>query len=258
MAKKQSKELTVWEQKAHAYAKATKASAPLQQGRFLSLKNGVFNKGGVDLGTEMKVIVVGHIHENQWFSDDYDPDTSQIPACFAFGVKKTNEDGTVQDSLDGMKPHEKSTKPQEEECHQCPMNEFGSSDRGKGKACKNVRRIAIIPQGEMEDPLSADLAFMKVPVMSAKNFDGYLNRVADIPYMVFGVICQMHIEKDKKAQFVVKFDVVEKIEDPDILEDLEKLYLKTMKDIDFPYILPEGANDSKPRGKQKKKVRKYA
>lgn len=56
--------------------------------------------------------------------------------------------GTPPDcsALDGIRPDQGCPKPQAETCLVCPRNQFGS-DGGRGKACKNMRRLHILLQG---------------------------------------------------------------------------------------------------------------
>ena len=53
-------------------------------------------------------------------------------------------------------------------CNSCPYNEWGSDEDGRGKACKNMRRIYILPEGEMFPLL------LTLPPTSLKNFSNYL------------------------------------------------------------------------------------
>ena len=54
-------------------------------------------------------------------------------------------------------------------CNSCPYNEWGSDPNGgRGKACKNMRRIYILPEGEMFPLL------LTLPPTSLKNFANYL------------------------------------------------------------------------------------
>lgn len=54
------------------------------------------------------------------------------------------------------------------ECATCVFNQWGSASEGGGKACKNMRRIYILPEGEMFPLL------LTLPPTSLKNFANYL------------------------------------------------------------------------------------
>ena len=53
-------------------------------------------------------------------------------------------------------------------CATCPMNQWGSAQDGKSKACKNMHRIYILREGEMFPLL------LTLPPTSLKNFANYL------------------------------------------------------------------------------------
>lgn len=170
--------------------------------QFISTKGGrlSFNGGEVPDG-RMNVIVLDHRMENQMYDREFDADNPASPVCFAFGTNPED-----------MRPHENSSEPQSEACAGCPMNEFGSAERGKGKACKNIRRLAIIPEGELDNVEDAAVAYLKVPVMSVKNWAGYVQQLGNIMKVPpFAVITEVSIVSDPKSQFRLEFKLVEQI-----------------------------------------------
>src|SRR6187549_435135 len=111
-------------------------------GKFFSFKAGQLTfDGNTFPGNQMPVIVLGWIHENSWYEGAYDPDVRASPKCFAFGQHEK-----------AMEPHSKVDEDdyferQHDTCEGCPCNEWGSAETGRGKACKNVARLAVIPAG---------------------------------------------------------------------------------------------------------------
>jgi hypothetical protein len=80
--------------------------------------------------------MTGHVmylhSSNQWWETSFDQrgeETSPIPNCY---------------STDGIKP-DGGDKIQSEMCVACPLNQFGSGRDGKGKACRNTRRLLFLP-----------------------------------------------------------------------------------------------------------------
>lgn len=63
------------------------------------------------------------------------------------------------------------TPPSESEfmCQKCQWNEFGSADRGAGKACKEMRRLLIFI------PEQAQIGVLSVPPSSLKAWGNYIN-----------------------------------------------------------------------------------
>lgn len=96
----------------------------------------------------------------------YNANNPQQPNCFAIG----------RESPDGgsLKPHESSAEPQHENCKECPKNEWGSAPTGKGKACKNQRRLVLLPYDADED---SEPMTLYVSPIALKNFDAYVSRL---------------------------------------------------------------------------------
>jgi hypothetical protein len=149
------------------------------------------------------------------------------------------------------------------------MNEWGTAAQGRGKACSNRRRLAIIPAGTYK-PLGkgggfeldlfdeaapfrdAETAYMKIPVMSVKGFAAYLKQVAEqFDRPLWGVVTRVYVEPDPKSQFRVKFELVEVIEDDDIMQTLMARHKTAESEIAFPY-LPRSDDDEPARGTQRK------
>ena len=150
-------------------------------------------------GNELNVVVLAFIHENQKYDGIYNPDVVNVPTCYAFGHND-----------DEMKPHEAAPDKQAELCAGCWANEYGSADIGKGKACKNVRRLVVITQEEaetVEGIENAEPRMLKLPVMSVKNWSTYvlntLNETLHRP--CYGVVTTVKVVPDAKSQFRVQF-----------------------------------------------------
>ncbi len=58
------------------------------------------------------------------------------------------------------------------ECRTCPYNQFGSADNGIGKACRNMRRLYIMREGDVFPII------LSLPATSLKAFDFYRTRLA--------------------------------------------------------------------------------
>lgn len=209
---------------------------------FVSFKGGriSFNGGEVPDG-RFNVVVLDHVLENHFYLDAYDADNPSSPACFAFGRVDAE-----------MAPHDNSSEPQCEGCRGCPMNEFGSADRGKGKACKNVRRLAIITEEDLDDIENATVAYMKVPVMSVKGWAGYVQQLANVMKVPpFAVITEVSIVPDAKSQFRVQFKLVEQITDKAQIKALIAKRESIQQEIVTPYQATEIEEKPAPRGRAK-------
>lgn len=208
---------------------------------FISTKGGRLQlNGGEFPGNVANLIVLDHILENQFYLDSYDPENPASPVCFAFG--RTEADLT---------PHEKSSEPQCEGCKGCPMNEFGSADRGKGKACKNIRRLAVILEGDLDDIENATVAYLRVPVMSVKGWAGYVQQLGNVLKIPpFAAITEVSIVPDAKSQYRLQFKMVEQITDKSAVKALIAKRESIQQEIETPYTPTEVVEKPAPRGRR--------
>lgn len=227
-------------------SKAVEQEAHVGGGSFISTKGGHFGfNGGIVPGDKMNVIVLDHVSENCFYDGArYDADNPSSPVCFSFF---RSDDEAV--------PHEKSETPQCDDCKSCPQNVFGSADTGKGKACKNIRRLALITEDGMEDIANATITFLKVPVTSVANWAGYVNSLnTSMKLPPVGVITEMSIVPDPKTQFKLKFRCVEKIEDEEVLGALLDRIEAVEKDLTHPYT-PNGEREAQAAATPSKAAR---
>jgi hypothetical protein len=102
------------------------------------------------LATEIVGVIVDQHPVNAYWAVKYSGQNNP-PDC-------SSMDGKVGITVDG----------QQRDCATCPYNQWGSDEDGRGKACKNMRRIYILPEGEMFPLL------LTLPPTSLKNFANYL------------------------------------------------------------------------------------
>jgi hypothetical protein len=219
-----------WDEALAARAKiAKKAEASVSTGEWISVKGGqLAYQGNVVPGNKMDVVILAYRLENQFYDGPYDPNTPQAPSCYAFGVDE-----------ESMAPHEKAEGKQAESCHGCPMNEWGSAEQGRGKACKNVRRVCIIPADALDNGADgiaeAQWAFLKVPVMSVKGWAGYVNQLAQLNRPPLAFVTEISVTPDAQSQFKVNFNAKESIEDGELIGALLEKADKAEGAIEFPY-----------------------
>ena len=76
-------------------------------------------------------------------------------------------------SNDGAAPAADAQSPQAKKCAACPHNQWGSKiteDGKKGKSCADVKRLAVAPAGQINDPM-----LLRVPAASLKTWDQYVD-----------------------------------------------------------------------------------
>ena len=91
------------------------------------------------------------------------------PGAYQPGVKSK----PICKSSNGVVPDADSPQPQCATCAACPMNQFGSHPGGKGKRCKDRRRLAVI---DLRDPNM--VMQMDLPVMHTLALGDYAQHLA--------------------------------------------------------------------------------
>lgn len=209
-----SRAVANWDEElAKQAAEAAETESSTTTGAMFSLKAGIlaFNDSPM-LNNEMAVIIVDSILENIYYQDKYNSENPLPPTCFAMGRKEPE-----------MVPHDaviEREQQQNDTCSGCQWNAYGSADVGKGKACRNTRRLAMIPAGlfdksgkfeAIEDVGIIEreaLAFMKLPVTSTTAWAGYVNQLAAAKRPPHGVFTKIKVVPDAKSQFKVTFEAL--------------------------------------------------
>jgi hypothetical protein len=185
-------------------------------GQFFSIRGGQLSINDSRLpNDEMAAIIVDAVLENTYYEGDYDPDSPAPPTCYAFGR-----------SEDEMAPNTDDVEePEADTCSECPHNVYGSSDRGKGKACRNRRRLAIAPAGtldkqgdlDLHDPevlQSEPIAYLALPPTSLKPYAAYVKKLnATMKRPPFSVITKVSVVPDNKTQLRVNFELIDVLDE---------------------------------------------
>jgi hypothetical protein len=182
-------------------------------GMWVSFKGGQLVIGGnPQPKNKAEVVIVHSVFENQLYKDRYDPNNPQSPMCYA-----------IAENDEELVPHpDAAVRVSPEGCKVCPNNEWKSDPNGgKGKACKNVRRLALISASDLETIDKAEVAIAKLPVTSVKNWSTYASQIANVLKLPpLAVITEISVEPDAKTQFQVNFQLVDKIEDGAVIQAL--------------------------------------
>jgi len=124
-----------------------------------------------DMTKELVGVIVDHYPINAYWKDKFSgqnnpPDCMSIDGKTGVGINEGN-------------------------CQSCPMNQYGSDEGGKGKACKNMHRVYLLRSGEMLPVL------LTLPPTSIKAFSNYLaKRVLTKGRKSYGVITKVTLKKD--------------------------------------------------------------
>jgi hypothetical protein len=215
--------------------------------KFISFKSGILSyNGNVAPGNKIQVVIVGNCFENQFFPGKYDANKPLSPECYAISHEEDELAPIAEDC----------TKVVSDNCTGCQYNEWESDlEGGKGKACKNARRLAMITAPSLADLDNAEVAYARLPVTSVANWSKYVNQIGNVVKRPpWGVITELSVVPDMKTQFKVCFQFVGVIED-DHLEAIHSLYDRVRTEILFKY--PKNDQDASaaakpvPKGKGK-------
>ena len=90
---------------------------------------------------------------------------------YAGGYVEGSTDKPTCSSMDGAAPDAGVTDPQSTKCNVCPHNQWGSrvtENGNKGKACVDLRRMAVAPAGDIENPM-----LVRIPADTLKDLAEY-------------------------------------------------------------------------------------
>jgi hypothetical protein len=258
--KKPGTALALWEQEMAAAAKKQSASEkPMGSFKQVAVNGGVMVIDEKNVpGNKLRCVVLAATHENQWYDKPYNPAVPSVPKCFAFG------DQTLDDPEAEMVPHADSDERQghpdgedqggaDAKCSECWANRMGTADVGKGKACKNIRRLILTTEDALESPeamKNAEARMFKIPVMSVSNWVNFVHECdEEFKRTYWGVVVEIGVVPDPKSQWKITFTFQELISfDQDLYDATKKRVASAAKDILAPYPKLDEAPPPPARG----------
>lgn len=192
-----------------------KAEQSTMGATFLSTKGGqLAYRGEVLAGNKLQCVILAAPIERLYYDTRYDPTKIVPPTCFAIASVAT-----------GIKPIATIENPQHTSCDGCPKNEWGSATNGgKGKACRETRRLLVVPidaVGTADAVDAAEVASFRPPVTSIKAYTTYVQTIATtMKRPPLGVVTEIVVVPDPKTQFKVTFSFVKAIEDQSVIQAL--------------------------------------
>jgi hypothetical protein len=220
---------TTYDQKM-AEAAQRYAKREVVSGDYISLRGGLISVDGYNPpGNQLCVVVLDSATERSFFKDRFDDSNMTPPNCYAVAYDDSD--------LSPEMPDHSWFQRQADACASCWANEWGSG-QGKGKACKERRRLLLLPAGQFtpagkgdfdlevfEDPdhfSNAKPYIMKTPVTSTRSWSEYVQQIAALQRPPLGVYTRIFLENDAKNQFRVCFEMIDTIDDNAILDVLFK------------------------------------
>ena len=130
---------------------------------------------GDDIPAPLDVVILGFVSRKEYYDKPYIQGEIHPPACAAVGP------GT----FDTLVPQEDALDKQADSCSECPLNEFGTSQTGKGKKCADKKVVAfMLPDAKPDDPIYT-ASISPSGLKEFNSFLGRLNKRYQLPAIAF-------------------------------------------------------------------------
>lgn len=172
----------------------------------ISLQGGIIQYMGNPVpDNTLDAIVVASVFRNTFYMGAFNPNQIVNPNCYALAEEE-----------DDLKPYDNVKEPEHETCEGCPMGEWESAGGGsRAKACKQSRRLVIMPASALEDIeaiKTGELAVLDIPVTSVKNWSNMVNTLsAGTSRPVWSFVISFTTEADPKTQFKLEMTATQQI-----------------------------------------------
>lgn len=236
-----------WNAEAKAAAAKHKAAvADLGLAAFLSFRGGVISYQQAPVpGNRLPAVILDFRRVNAYYGNkDFDPDNPSSPVCFAIG----------EDPQTMAPPDDVVKKQSEDGCAFCPQNKFGSAKTGRGKACKNGIRFALIHADSLKSPEameSANIVLANVPPTSLPSFANYVKGLdTNLGRQPFQVTTEIGITPDPKTQFKVTFELIDEIKDKRVRGPLLAKLREAVEPLEAGFSAPSNDDDDEATAKR--------
>lgn len=147
-----------------------------------------------DMEKELVGVIVDHHPVNAYWENKFEGQNNP-PDC------------SSMDGKQGLNPNTGEIR----NCKTCPLNQFGSAEDGRGKACKNMHRVYLLRSGEMFPLL------ITLPPTSIKPLSNYIaKRVLAKGKRTTDVITKISLKKAQNSSGITYSQVqFAKVEDLD-------------------------------------------
>lgn len=196
-----------------------------------------FQFRGANIGMTFDAVVLDSIFENTYFDSPYDPDAdAKDPTCWAKG----------RHASEMAPPAElNAAAKQSDACASCWAAEFGSASHGKGKACRNYRRIALLPWND-GNPDFQNLGVLRIPPTSLNVFNQYVSKVSnELQSATLQFVTRFNVDEDSVWPRITRPEIIGTV-DPGHIADLLEVPAMAVLD-NFSYSLDPEVSEAPPK-----------
>lgn len=188
-------------------AAETREALTAPKTHFISTKGKIFTLPDGRTTPHLECIVVDYIRINT-LMPPFNPNTRPTPKCWAYGRNDAQ-----------LAPSSHCPQRQADNCTTCPQNKFGSATNGgKGKACANTYRLAIVPPDATPN---SDILMLKISPTGLFRWTNYV-RLAEIGAGGFcRVITKLSFDPNKDYPSII-FTPVGSIQNPEVILNIHK------------------------------------
>jgi hypothetical protein len=189
-------EVVNWQERLAKQAKDVAAVERPSVGR-ISLRAGQMTWEGQAIpGNSTEVVIVAYSQGHTYYDKPFDPNNPASPICFSVGMPGEK-----------LAPHADVKQKQNVDCPTCPLNQWASDPKGgRGKACKETRKLVVAPATETG---KAEFAMLSLPVTSLRGWANYVNLLASqYQRPPWAVITRISTKPDPSTMFKVNFECV--------------------------------------------------
>lgn len=227
--------ISIEEQVKQQLALQQEKMAAMQTGpNLISFKGGQLIVDNVPIpGGEAEVYVLAQQAERAYYAEEFDASKPQVPACYSFDLET---------------PHPEASDPQNITCLGCPQNEWGTALRGKGKACRESARVALVPATA---PLeTAPMYQCSFPITSMGSVKEFMGRCAQSGKLSGEFKTRLKVVPDPKSFFKASLTPLQTVEQPMrvLLDRMQQARDQLMSP--YPDLTP--SEPEAPKGKNKK------
>ena len=177
----------------------------------IGTRGGVFSVGGNEIGAKIRVLILASTPVNVFYDGAFDPEIKTAPLCWSVAPV---DDRGVPAARETMCPMGPESNHQSKDCAHCALNEFGSAENGRGKACRNAQRCLVLPLPGDGEELSAPIIeaippmLLSIPPTSLRAFGWYAKGiVAQYKLPAFAVATSIvATASGKRGGFVLEFE----------------------------------------------------